>query len=120
MTLAEIAADFLKLVSAGLSQEAFHKYVHPDFVHHLVYIEDGRQSYLEATLDNVDEFPDKSYETLHAFGEGDMAAVHSKVVLAPKTYAVIHIFKFKEGKIIESWEASQEEIENSPNKDGLF
>ena len=33
---------------------------------------------------------------------------------------VIHIFRFEGDKIIESWEASQEALKDSPNDNGLF
>jgi hypothetical protein len=46
--------------------------------------------------------------------------VHGKVTLIPKIYGVIHIFRFEEDKIIESWEASQEALDDSPNENGLF
>jgi predicted SnoaL-like aldol condensation-catalyzing enzyme len=70
--------------------------------------------------ENYRQFPDKSYETINALEEGDLVAVHGKVMLPPNIYAVIHIFRFKGDKIIESWEASQEELKDSPNENGLF
>jgi hypothetical protein len=42
------------------------------------------------------------------------------VELAPTVFGVIHIFRFEGDKIIESWEASQEELKDSPNANGLF
>jgi hypothetical protein len=33
---------------------------------------------------------------------------------------MIHIFRFEKDKIIESWEASQEVLEDPPNEHGLF
>jgi len=120
MTKKEIAATFLKLASAGNVHEAYSKYVHPDFKHHLVYFRGDRESLAKAMEENARQFPDKTYETLHALEDGDLVAVHGKVVLAPKVYGVIHIFRFNDDKIIESWEASQEELEDSPNENGLF
>lgn len=51
---------------------------------------------------------------------GDFVTVHGNVTLPPKIYGVIHTFRFEDDKIIESWEASQEDLENSPNEHGLF
>jgi len=42
------------------------------------------------------------------------------VTLDDTIFGVIHFFRFEGDKIIESWEASQQEIENSPNRYGLF
>jgi len=47
--------------------------------------------------------------------------VHGKVILSSdKVFSVIHVFRFKDDKIIEEWEASQEDIKDSPNENGIF
>jgi predicted ester cyclase len=47
--------------------------------------------------------------------------VHGKVALTPEqVFSVIHILRFEDDKIIESWEASQEVLKDSPNKNGAF
>ena len=111
---------FLKMASFGQVREAFEKYVHVNFIHHLVFFKGDRESFLEAMEENAREFPDKKYETIHALEDGEFVAVHGKVTLGPKIFGVIHIFRFEDDKIIESWEASQEEIIDSPNQYGLF
>jgi predicted SnoaL-like aldol condensation-catalyzing enzyme len=98
----ETATTFLKLASSGDAQEAFDRYIHPDFIHHLVFFNGDRASFLKAMEENVLEFPDKIYETIHILEDGDLVAVHGKVTLAPKVFGVIHIFRFAEDKIIES------------------
>jgi predicted SnoaL-like aldol condensation-catalyzing enzyme len=120
MTKKEIAVSFLKDASAGKVQKAFDAYVHPAFKHHLLFFKGDRESFKKAMEENHQQFPKKTYETMHALEDGDLVAVHGKVKLASKVYGVIHIFLFKDDKIIESWEASQEEIDNSPNENGLF
>jgi predicted SnoaL-like aldol condensation-catalyzing enzyme len=115
-----ISISFLTLASSGKVTEAFERYIHPDFKHHLVFFKGDRESFLKAMEENVRQFPDKTYETKHALEDSDLVAVHGKVVLVPKVYGVIHIFRFKGDKIIESWEASQEELKDSPNENELF
>jgi predicted SnoaL-like aldol condensation-catalyzing enzyme len=34
--------------------------------------------------------------------------------------ALIHIFRFEDGSIIEEWEAAQEVPKESPNENGMF
>lgn len=116
----EAAESFLKLASAGQVYEAFEKYIHPNFFHHNVYFKGDRQSLLEAMDENAKAFSEKTYVTTHTLEDGDLVAVRGKVTLSPKVYGVIHIFRFQDGKIIESWEASQEDIEDSVNENGLF
>lgn len=120
MNKKETAISFLKLASYGNAREAFGKYVHSDFKHHLLFFKGDRESFMNAIEENARQFPDKTYETIHALEDGEFVAVHGKVVLASKVYGVIHIFRFKDDKIIESWEASQEDLKDSPNENGLF
>ena len=120
MNKKEIAILFLKSASSGRVREAYAKFIHPDFKHHLVFFKGDRESLRQAMEENARQFPDKTYEVIHALEDGDLVAVHGKVVLKPKVYGVIHIFLFRADKIIESWEASQEELEDSPNENGLF
>jgi predicted SnoaL-like aldol condensation-catalyzing enzyme len=120
MTKKEIAENFLILASSGKVREAYDKFVHPRFIHHNVYFKGDRESFQKAMEENVRQFPDKTYETLHALEDEDLVAVHGKVLLSPKIYGVIHIFRFEGDKIIEEWEASQEELKDSLNENGLF
>jgi predicted SnoaL-like aldol condensation-catalyzing enzyme len=53
--------------------------------------------------------------------DGNLVAVHGKVVLSPDSqWSVIHIFRFENNQIIESWEASQQVLKDSPNENGIF
>lgn len=120
MTKKEIAVTFLKHASAGNVDEAYERFVHKDFKHHLLYFRGDRQSLLDAMKENARDFPDKTYEVLRALEDGDLVAVHGKIVLAGKVYGVIHLLRFEGNMIIESWEASQEELSDAPNEHGLF
>ncbi len=116
-----IANSFLELGSSGKARQAFARYVHPDFHHHNVYFEGDRDSFLKAMEENAQEFPDKTYETLRSLEEGDLVAIHGKVTFtADQQWSVIHIFRFEDDKIIESWEASQQLLKDSPNQNGIF
>jgi predicted SnoaL-like aldol condensation-catalyzing enzyme len=120
MTKKDIAISFLELASAGQVRAAFEKHIHQDFIHHLVFFKGNRQTFLKAMEDNSREFSHKTYQTIHALEDGDLVAIHGKVTLDLKIFGVIHIFRFEDDKIIESWEASQEALNDSPNENGLF
>jgi len=34
--------------------------------------------------------------------------------------AVVHIFRFENGKVVELWDLGQQMIKDSPNENGLF
>lgn len=117
----EIATSFLRLASSGKVHEAYEKCIHPDFFHHNIYFKGDRDSLMIAMEENAQEYPEKSYETIHALEDKDLVAVHGKVKFASgMVFGIIHIFRFEGDKIIEAWEASQEELKDSPNKYGLF
>ena len=117
----EIATSFLKLASSVNVREAYSKYVHRDFIHHNIYFKGDRESLLVAMEENAQQFPDKKYETLRTLEEGDLVVVHGKVSFeSGAVFSLIHIFRFEDDQIIEEWEASQEELKDSPNRNGLF
>ena len=120
MSRKAIAESFLKLASAGRVREAYEKYVHPEFRHHNAYFKGDRETFLAAMEENARNFPDKTYETLRALEDGDLAAVHGKVMFGGSRWSVIHIFRFQGDRIIEEWEASQEVLKESPNENGIF
>jgi len=117
----DMAASFLRLASSGHVREAFVLFVHPQFRHHNAYFKGDRESLFRGMEENARDFPDKTYETLRVLEDGDLVAVHGKVRLSPDSlWSVIHIFRFEGDKIIESWEASQEVLKDSPNDNGVF
>ncbi len=121
MNKKEAATSFLHLASSGDVRKAYDFYIHSRFIHHNSFFKGDRESFLTAMENSAHEFPDKTYETVRVIEEGDLVAVHGKVILSPESqWSVIHIFRFEENKIIESWEASQEILKDSPNENGLF
>ncbi|MBX6379425.1 MAG: nuclear transport factor 2 family protein [Thermoflavifilum aggregans] len=117
----QIAASFLQLASSGKIAEAYARYIHPGFIHHNPYFKGDRASFMQAMEENARQFPEKRYEVLRTLEDGDLVAIHGKVVLSEESqWSVIHIFRFAGNQIIESWEASQQVIADSPNVNGIF
>lgn len=116
----EIAISFLTLASSNKVNEAFEKCIHIDFIHHSLYFKGDRESFKVAMEESMIRFPDKKFNVIHALEDMDFVSIHGKVQFDNKVYGVIHIFRFIGDKIVESWEAAQEEIQNSPNEFGLF
>ena len=117
----DIAVSFLQQASSGRVREAYDQYVHPEFRHHNAHFKGDRGSFMTAMEENARQFPDKNYETLRALEDGDLVAIHGRVVLAADSqWSVIHIFRFEDDRIMEMWEASQQVLKDSPNENGLF
>jgi predicted SnoaL-like aldol condensation-catalyzing enzyme len=122
MTHAEIAISFLQAATTGNVREAYERYVHPDFTHHNPYFPGDREALLKGMEESGQQFPHKEYHVLRTLEDGDLVAVHGRIRLAPGTpeFALVHILRFQNDKIIEEWEAGQQVPDDCPNKNGVF
>ena len=118
----DMAVAFLKLASSGKVRQAYGKYVHPQFRHHNPYFKGDRESLLAGMEESGLQFPNKVFKPVRMLEDGDFVAVHGKVRLDAEMaeIALIHIFRFEEGLIIEEWEAAQEVPGESVNENGMF
>ena len=120
MNLKEIAVDFLQLVTVGKIDEAYEKYVNMGGKHHNIYFPAGFSTLKDAMKESHNQFPDKVFEIKNIISEGNMVAAHSLLYLGEKQLAVVHLFKFENGKIIEMWDIGQEIPKEIPNEEGAF
>ncbi|SEQ74885.1 nuclear transport factor 2 family protein [Piscibacillus halophilus] len=118
----EKAVSFLKQVASGQVREAYTNYVSSNFLHHNPYFRGDADSLMFAMEENASQNPDKSFEVKLAIEEGDYVAVHSHVKQNPEDLgaAVVHIFRYQDGRIVELWDLGQPVPENSPNENGIF
>ena len=67
--------------------------------------------------------PNKAIDVRHVYQDGDVVITHSLVTRqdpeAPGI-AVVHIFRFRDGRIVELWDVGQEIAKDSPNENGAF
>lgn len=118
----EHAVQFLKLMSSGKVDEAYSQFVSPTGKHHSPHFAAGFDALKAAMKESHKQFPDKQSDIKHVLGENDMVAIHSHVVLKPGDlgFAIVHLFRFESGKIVELWDFTQPVLAESPNTDGLF
>jgi predicted SnoaL-like aldol condensation-catalyzing enzyme len=116
------AVSFLQMASKGDVREAYSKFVAPGFKHHNPYYEGSAETLMTAMEENARENPSKALDVKLAIEEGDFVAVHSHVRLKPGELggAVVHIFRFEAGHIVELWDVGQAVPEQSPNQHGMF
>lgn len=119
---ADIATDFLRMCARGEAPEAYDRYVAPDFVHHNAWFPADRESLLRAMQESAAAEPNKSFEVKQVIEGGDRVAVlsHLRRAGADLEYAVVHIARFADGKIVELWDLGQEIPRDSPNALGMF
>ena len=123
MTNKESATSFLKMAGSGNVRAAYEKFVAPDFIHHNQYFKGDRQSLKIAMEEASRTSPNKSVDIRHTYEDGDTVITHSLVTRqdpAAPGIAVVHIFRFENGRIVELWDLGQEITKNSPNEHGLF
>jgi predicted SnoaL-like aldol condensation-catalyzing enzyme len=69
-----------------------------------------------------EQFPQLSVTPKRVIADGDLVAVHSHYVDIPgeRGRAVIDLFRVRDGKIVEHWDATQDVPETSANDNTMF
>lgn len=118
----EAAVTFLELASMGKVREAYAQFVGAGFRHHNPFFEGSAQALMAGMEENARQNPSKVLEVKRAIAEGDWVVVHSHVRQKPADLgvAVVHIFRFEAGRIVELWDLGQPVPERSPNQYGVF
>jgi predicted SnoaL-like aldol condensation-catalyzing enzyme len=116
------AVDFLQLVVSGAIDEAYRRHVDMQGRHHNVFFLAGFAELKEAMSENHDQFPNKQLVVKNTIGDGDLVATHSHLIFEKggDEMSVVHIFRFKENKIVEMWDVGQAVPADSLNVDGAF
>ena len=118
----ESAINFLRLASSGRVREAYTKFIGEGYKHHNPYFEGSAEALEAGMQENADQNPEKSLDVKLALAEGDLVAVYSEVHhrAGDRGAAVMHIFRFENGRIVEMWDVGQGVPEESPNQFGMF
>ena len=117
----DAAVTFLQMSSRGDLSEVYSKFVGPGFKHHNPYFEGSADTLMAAMVENARANPSKILDVKRTIAEGDLVAVHSQVRLKPEDQggAVVHLFRFEVGRVVELWDVGQEVPEESPNEYGM-
>lgn len=120
--LKEAAMAFLWLAASGDVEQAYGMYVGAGFRHHNPYFRGDAGSLKAAMKENAIRNPGKILEVQRAIQEGDLVAVHSRIRqhAGDRGAAVVHIFRFEGGRIVELWDVGQAQPEESVNENGMF
>lgn len=121
-SLKDAALSFLRLVAAGKVRDAYDRHVGASFRHHNAYFRGDRESLLRGMEQNAAKNPDKVIEVKLALQDSAYVAVHSHVRQhsQDRGVAVVHLFRFEEGRIVELWDVGQPIPPSSPNEHGMF
>ena len=116
------ATNFLKLVADKRVDEAYTRYVAPNFIHHNAWFKGDRQSLKDAMELANAQNPDKVIDIKKVIEEGDSVMTFSHVRQRPDDLggSVVHIFRFENGLIAELWDLGAPISKDSPNENGPF
>jgi predicted SnoaL-like aldol condensation-catalyzing enzyme len=116
------AVEFLQMAAAGRIDEAYERHVAADFRHHNAWFRGDRESLRQAMKDNAAQNPEKTLELKMVLAEGDrvMTLSHARLKPGDRGVALVHVFRFEGGKIVELWDLGQPIPEDSPNENGMF
>ena len=113
--------EFLKMCARGEVREAYARHVADGFIHHNPWFPGDRQSLLEAMETAAASEPNKAFDVRQVIDGGDRVAVLSRLEREDGgEYAVAHIVRFENGRIVELWDIAQEVPSASPNLNGMF
>ncbi len=116
------AIEFLTLVASGNIHAAYRQYVGPGFRHHNPHFRGDAESLRAAMEENAKMSPGKVLEVKQALQDGDRVAILSWIRERPEDdgWAVAHVFRFEDGKIVELWDVGQDIPAESLNENGMF
>lgn len=102
--------------------DAVAKYIGPTYKQHNPTIGDGPEAALKSLSEVIDGFPQARAEFKRVIVEGDMVVIHSHGIPTPgdRGFAVVDIFRFEGGKIVEHWDVIQPVSETSKNANSMF
>ena len=96
---------YVETVLVNKQYDKIDQYVSEDLIHHICYISDGAEAYKEA----VSTLPDKQgldYVLQHrTVAEGNFVYVQSEAKFRGRVTSVGDMFRVKDGKIVETWQA---------------
>ena len=120
---AQKAIAFLDMVfNKKKVKEGFDTYVGDRYIQHNPIAADGKEAAVTVLSHVLQQMPGWSYEFKHAYVDGDIVIVHSlvKIKAEDRGNAVVDIFRFEKGKVVEHWDVVQAIPEKSANNNTMF
>jgi predicted SnoaL-like aldol condensation-catalyzing enzyme len=122
ISLKEKVRNFFDSVIAGKIDEAYELYVSPRMIHHNFWFKGDRDSLKQGMKESHVQTPLKKFQVQKILQEGCTVWTYSLIKMKPEDtgMAVMHIFRFENGKIAEFWDMGSQLPENMLNENGAF
>lgn len=92
------------------------------FIEHSPHISDGREGLFRLFQGRYKTYPELSMSIKRSASEGDLVWLHLHVKRTPDSLgaSLMHIFRLKDGLIVEHWGVGQPVPENPKNSNSMF
>lgn len=104
--------------------EAIDKYFAPDYIQHNPMVATGREPVRGFFKQFYAQTPQAHVNIKRVVAEGDLVVVHYNGVFTAdpndRGFAVVDIFRVKDGKIVEHWDVMMPVPEKANNENGMF
>lgn len=114
--------DLFDKVLIPMDKTLVDDFIAEDYLQHSSLAEPGREP-LKAWLDHVRQASPHATQKIHrVFAEDDHVVTHQHVIRWPGDpgFAVVDIFRIRDGKIVEHWDVLQEIPERPVNPNSMF
>lgn len=104
-----LVANFYQNVILGRQVETINNYINPtQFIQHNPYSEGGAEGFVKEMIEGKSSVTAVKYLKIHRLiGQGSFVAAYSHTQLASEEYAVIDLYRVKDGKIVEHWSVKE-------------
>jgi len=115
----------LELYEKALNQHDFEgstQYLGPRYVQHNPFAEDGPEGLKKFIEWRKQNLPNAKSVIKRAFADGDYVILHVHNIPTPgaRGRAIMDIFKFENGKVVEHWDVAQDVPEHPRNNNTMF
>jgi predicted SnoaL-like aldol condensation-catalyzing enzyme len=116
------AMEFYEAAINKKDFDAASKYIGNRYIQHNPGAADGVEGFKAFLAFLRDKFPNYHSDIKRAFADGDYVILHVHNMSAPgvRGRAIMDIFKFEDGKIVEHWDVVQDVPETSVSGNGMF
>jgi NADPH:quinone reductase-like Zn-dependent oxidoreductase/predicted SnoaL-like aldol condensation-catalyzing enzyme len=118
----ELVTAFVDQLLVGKDLAAIDAYVGPEYREHNPNIPDGAAGLKAGLGFYFEQFPQLSVTPKRVIAEGDLVAVHSHYIDTPgeRGRSVLDLFRVRDAKIVEHWNAEQAAPDTAANDNTMF
>jgi len=119
----QVAVAFWKRVFAGRDPAgAVEQYIGGTYTQHNPDTADGAEAFVTSMAETLRRAPNLTAEIKRVVAEGDLVVIHNHITSGPadRGLAGFDLFRLRDGKIVEHWDARQPVPENPANANTMF